>query len=207
MTGNLIVVSAPSGAGKTSLVQALVAADPLVELSVSYTTRPPRPGEIDGEDYHFLSLEKFVELERRGEFLESATIYGNRYATGKSWLHDRLCAGRDIVLEIDWQGARQVRTVFPGAVLIFILPPSIEALEQRLRSRRQDSPETIATRLESARAEMSHVIEFDYVIINDAFPEAARGLQAIATAERLRARRQLEREAVLLRQLVELPAR
>lgn len=206
MTGNLIVVSAPSGAGKTSLVQALVASDPLVELSVSYTTRPPRPGEIDGEDYHFISLEKFVELERRGEFLESATIYGNRYATGKTWLRDRLCADRDVVLEIDWQGARQVRNVFSDAVMIFILPPSIEALEQRLRSRRQDSPETIATRLEGARAEMSHVIEFDYVIINDAFPEAARGLQAIATAERLRAGRQLEGKAVLLRQLVELPA-
>lgn len=205
MAGSLIVVSAPSGAGKTSLVQALVAADPRVELSVSYTTRPPRPGEIEGEDYHFLSLEKFVELERCGEFLESAIIYGNRYATGRTWLHDRLRAGRDVVLEIDWQGARQVRTAFPEAVLIFILPPSIDALEQRLRSRRQDSPETIATRIESARAEMSHVIEFDYVIINDAFPEAARGLQAIAIAERLRAPRQLEREAALLRQLVELP--
>jgi guanylate kinase len=202
MPGNLIVVSAPSGAGKTSLVQALLAADGEVELSISYTTRAPRPGEADGKDYHFVSLEKFLDMERRGEFLETAAIYDNRYGTAKSWLQERRSAGRDVVLEIDWQGARQVRNVYSDAVMIFILPPSIEALEQRLKTRAQDSAETISKRLQVARDEISHVVEFDYVIINDAFQRAARGLQAIVAAERLRRVRQLDREAALLRRLI-----
>jgi guanylate kinase len=203
MKGNLIVVSAPSGAGKTSLVRELLAADQEVELSISYTTRAPRPGEVDGKDYHFVSLDTFLDMERRGEFLESALVHANRYGTGKQWIRDRRTAGRDILLEIDWQGARQVRRVFPDAVTIFILPPSAAALKERLTARAKDSSEVIASRLSAARAEMSHVVEFDYVIINDRFERASFELQSIVAAERLKGDRQLARYPELLRELTE----
>jgi guanylate kinase len=201
MPGNLFIVSAPSGAGKTSLVAALLASTPGIDLSISYTTRPPRPGEVDGRDYHFVSRETFQEMAAHGDFLESAEIYGNLYGTSQSWLQAKMAEGRDILLEIDWQGAQQVRRVFPGCISIFILPPSIEALEQRLRGRGKDSEEVIARRLQAARDEISHVAEFDYVIINDQIDDAVRQLRAVAVAEGARRDRQLARHRDLINQL------
>jgi len=199
MSGNVFVVSAPSGAGKTSLVRALLAADPQVKLSISYTTRPPRPGEVDGMHYHFVSVEQFMEMLNRGEFLESAEVYGNYYGTSQRWIEEQLAAGTDILLEIDWQGAAQVRRLMPKAVSIFILPPSLEALRQRLTGRGQDSEAVIERRLAAAREDMSHVGEFDYVIINDDFDTASRDLQAVVRAQRLRVEAQLARHAHLLK--------
>jgi guanylate kinase len=186
MSGLLFVVSAPSGAGKTSLVRAALRADPKVGLSVSYTTRRPRPGEQDGCDYHFVTRQVFEQMLERGEFLESALVHGNYYGTAEAWVRDRLREGASIVLEIDWQGAAQVRRRIADAIGIFVLPPSFAALEQRLRSRAQDGPEVIATRLAAAREEISHAGEFDYVIINDTFDEALHDLCAVLRAERLR---------------------
>ncbi|MFO1380286.1 MAG: guanylate kinase, partial [Chitinivorax sp.] len=151
--GNIFVVTAPSGAGKTTLVAALLAADPLIRLSVSYTTRAPREGEVDGKHYHFVRREDFLLRLQQGEFLESAEVYGNFYGTSQRWLQQQLDAGNDILLEIDWQGAQQVRALFPDAIGIFILPPSLEVLEQRLRSRAKDSEESIVRRMASAREE------------------------------------------------------
>ena len=202
MSGNVFVVSAPSGAGKTSLVRALLAADPQVKLSISYTTRPPRPGEVDGMHYHFVSVEQFMEMLNRGEFLESAEVYGNYYGTSQRWIEEQLAAGTDILLEIDWQGAAQVRRLMPKAVSIFILPPSLEALRQRLTGRGQDSETVIERRLAAAREDMSHVGEFDYVIINDDFDTASRDLQAVVRAQRLRVEAQLARHAHLLKALL-----
>ncbi|MCL6555962.1 MAG: guanylate kinase [Burkholderiales bacterium] len=202
MSGNVFVVSAPSGAGKTSLVRALLAADPQVKLSISYTTRPPRPGEVDGMHYHFVSVEQFMEMLNRGEFLESAEVYGNYYGTSQRWIEEQLAAGTDILLEIDWQGAAQVRRLMPKAVSIFILPPSLEALRQRLTGRGQDSEAVIERRLAAAREDMSHVGEFDYVIINDDFDTASRDLQAVVRAQRLRVEAQLARHAHLLKALL-----
>jgi len=202
MSGNVFVVSAPSGAGKTSLVRALLAADPQVKLSISYTTRPPRPGEVDGMHYHFVSVEQFMEMLNRGEFLESAEVYGNYYGTSHRWIEEQLAAGTDILLEIDWQGAAQVRRLMPKAVSIFILPPSLEALRQRLTGRGQDSEAVIERRLAAAREDMSHVGEFDYVIINNDFETASRDLQAVVRAQRLRVEAQLARHAHLLKALL-----
>ena len=202
MSGNVFVVSAPSGAGKTSLVRALLAADPQVKLSISYTTRPPRPGEVDGVHYHFVSVAQFMEMLNRGEFLESAEVYGNYYGTSQRWIEEQLAAGTDILLEIDWQGAAQVRRLMPKAVSIFILPPSLEALRQRLRERGQDAEAVIERRLAAARDDMSHVAEFDYVIINDDFDTASRDLQAVVRAQRLRVEAQLARHADLLQALL-----
>lgn len=201
MSGILFIVSAPSGAGKTTLVRALLEAEPGVKLSVSYTTRPPRAGETDGRDYHFVTPEVFDRMAAAGDFLESAEIYGHRYGTSRHWVGEQLGGGADLLLEIDWQGARQVRRLMPGAVAIFVLPPSLEALEQRLRARRQDSPEVIARRLSAAREEIGHVGEFDYVIINDEFDRAAQELRSIIRAERLRTFRQLARHADLINRL------
>lgn len=198
MTGSLFIVSAPSGGGKTSLVKALLASEPEVKFSISHTTRPPRPGEENGRDYHFVSPEEFERMARAGEFLESAVIYGNRYGTSRSWIARELERGHDIVLEIDWQGAQQVRRLAPGTVSIFILPPSLEALEQRLKGRSQDRPEAIARRLAAAREEINHLREFDYVIINKDFNRAALELASIVRAERLRLPRQLARHADLI---------
>jgi len=201
MSGNLFIVSAPSGAGKTSLVGALLASTPGIELSISYTTRPPREGEVDGKNYHFVDRATFLEMSGRGDFLESAEIYGNLYGTSQSWIKSQIDAGRDLLLEIDWQGASQVRRLFPAAISIFILPPSIEILEQRLHGRGKDTPEVIARRMRAARDEISHVAEFDYVIINDKLDEAVRQLQAVVLAEDVRRTRQMARHQELINQL------
>jgi guanylate kinase len=199
--GSLYIISAPSGAGKTSLVRALLQSAVDLSLSVSYTTRPPRPEEVDGRDYHFVSREAFEQRLKQGEFLESAQVYGNLYGTSKTWINDALRAGRDILLEIDSQGARQVRRVFPAAVAIFVLPPSLEVLEERLRNRAQDSPEVISQRLASARDEIGHVGEYDYVILNDMLDHALHDLKCIVQAERLSVVKQLARHHSLLTQL------
>lgn len=185
-TGLLFIVAAPSGAGKTSMVQALLRRDARVSLSVSYTTRAPRPGESDGRHYHFVDRPTFEGMIERAEFLECASVHGNYYGTSERWVRDRMQAGSDILLEIDWQGAAQVRKRLPGSTGIFILPPSIDALASRLRNRAQDSEEVIARRLAAAREEVSHVGEFDYVIINDDFDRAVDDLCAVVRASRLR---------------------
>ncbi|HEV7928812.1 MAG TPA: guanylate kinase [Nitrosospira sp.] len=199
--GSLYIISAPSGAGKTSLVRALLQSGVDLSLSVSYTTRPARPEEVDGRDYHFVSREAFEQRLKQGEFLESALVYGNFYGTSKTWINEALSAGRDILLEIDSQGARQVRRIFPASVAIFVLPPSLEVLEARLRNRAQDSPEVISQRLASARDEISHVGEYDYVILNDKLDQALHDLKCIVQAERLRVAEQLSRHHSLLAQL------
>ena len=193
MSGTLFIVAAPSGAGKTSLVRQLLANDPAIRLSVSYTTRAARPGEANGRDYHFVSHAEFEQMRARGELLESAEVHGNLYGTSRAWIERETRAGSDILLEIDWQGALQVRRLMPDAVGIFILPPSIEALAQRLQQRGTDTPEVISRRLQAARDEIGHVDDFDYVIINKDFEVAVQDLQAIVRAERLSLRAQLER--------------
>ena len=199
--GNLYIISAPSGAGKTSLVKALLQSEVDLSLSVSYTTRAPRPEEVDGRDYRFVNREGFEERLKQGEFLESAQVYGNFYGTSKTWINEALRASRDILLEIDSQGARQVREVFPASVSIFVLPPSLQVLEARLRNRAQDSLEVISQRLASARDEISHVGEYDYVILNDSLDRALEDLKCIVRAERLRVEKQLARHHSLLVQL------
>ena len=192
-TGSLFIVSAPSGAGKTTLVSRLMAADQDVVHSVSYTTRSPRPGEQDGREYHFVSVQSFLERRERGEFIEWAEVHGNFYGTSKSWLDGRMQQGTDVLLEIDWQGAQQVRRIFPEAVLIFILPPSITELERRLRGRGSDSDEVIQRRVAGALGEMRHVNEFDFVIINKDLEVALGDLLAAVKASRLRFSRQRSR--------------
>lgn len=201
MSGNLFIVSAPSGAGKTSLVTALLNINKQIDLSVSYTTRAPRPGETNGVDYHFVTREQFTEMAKRGDFLESAEVYGNYYGTSQSWISQENGRGKDILLEIDWQGAAQVRSKFPDSIGIFILPPSLEALESRLHGRKQDSAEIISKRLQAAREDISHVAEFDYVIINDQLDVALHQLNAVVVAAGLRRNRQLTRQANLINQL------
>lgn len=201
MSGNLFIVSAPSGAGKTSLVSALLADTPSIDLSVSYTTRAPRPGETNGKEYHFVSRETFQEMMKRGDFLESAEVYGNYYGTSQVWIRERIAQGRDILLEIDWQGAQQVRKLFPASISIFILPPSLQALETRLKGRNQDSAEVIAKRLQAARDDIAHVAEFDYVIINDKLDEAVQQAKAVVVAAGLRREAQLARRQDLINQL------
>jgi guanylate kinase len=201
MNGNLFIISAPSGAGKTSLVQALLNINPQIGLSVSYTTRAPRAGEHDGRDYHFVSRDTFIAMAKQGEFLESAEVYGNFYGTSQKWISDQIAAGRDILLEIDWQGAAQVRSLFPECISIFILPPSREALAQRLKGRGKDDADVIARRLAAAREDVSHVAEFDYVIINDSLNEALRELNAVVLAAPLRSDKQLSRHQQLINEL------
>jgi len=197
-SGSLFIVTAPSGAGKTSMVRELLAADPKVRLSVSYTTRQPRPGEKEGIDYHFVNEEKFLQMLADGDFLESAEVHGARYGTSQSYVESVLRDGHDLLLEIDWQGAAQVRSLYAGAIGIFILPPSPEALAQRLHKRAQDSAAVIERRLAAAREEIAHVGEFDYVIINDQFPVAVQELLAIVRAQRLRGEKQMWRHQELL---------
>lgn len=201
MSGNLFIISAPSGAGKTSLVRALLDINPQIDLSVSYTTRNPRPGEIDGRDYHFVSRETFLAMMKGGEFLESAEVYGNLYGTSQTWIAQENAKGHDILLEIDWQGAAQVRRLFPHCLSIFILPPSLDALEQRLKGRGKDNDEVIARRLAAVRDDVAHVAEFDYVIINDNLNEALRELNSVVLAARLRGTSQLARHQKLINQL------
>ena len=200
-TGNLFVVAAPSGGGKTSLTRALLEREPGIRLSVSYTTRGPRPGETDGIDYHFVTPEAFGALKDAGEFLEHAHVHGNWYATSGTWLRNQVDAGQDVLLEIDWQGAAQVRKLIPESVHIFILPPSLALLRERLQRRGQDDAQTIERRLSAAREEMRHCGEFDYVIINQEFASAVDDLSAIVRAARLRSRQQHARHGALLEQL------
>jgi guanylate kinase len=197
MAGHLFIVSAPSGAGKTTLVKMLLERDSGIRLSVSYTTRPPRPGEADGREYHFVDVPAFLAMLERGEFLESAEVHGNRYGTSRPWIEAQMAAGQDILLEIDWQGAQQVRRLFPDSIGIFILPPSVEELERRLKGRGQDSAAIIARRVAAALDEMRHVNEFDYVIINNMLPEAIEDLQTVVRAVRLRYASQLDRHRAL----------
>jgi guanylate kinase len=201
-TGILFVVAAPSGGGKTSLTRALLERDRGIRLSVSYTTRPPRPGEREGVDYHFVSSQQFMALRDGGEFLEHAHVHGNWYATSASWLRKEIDAGQDVLLEIDWQGAAQVRRLIPSSIHVFILPPSLALLEERLRRRGQDDEATIARRLEAARDEIRHCAEFNYVIINQDFATAVDDLGAIVRASRLRAARQCVRHGALIAQLI-----
>ncbi len=201
MTGNLFIVSAPSGAGKTSLVAEMLKTDQGIKLSVSYTTRKPRPGEVDGRDYHFVSGPDFDAMVNAGAFLESACVHGNNYGTSHQWIRDQRAAGADILLEIDWQGASQVRQLIPDAIGIFIMPPSFESLLARLNTRAQDPPDVIARRLAAARAEISHVSEYKYVIINDKFDEAVRDLGSIVRARRLLASSQLLRHSDLINRM------
>ncbi len=201
MSGNLYIVSAPSGAGKTSLVAALLEADRGIRKSVSYTTRQPRPGEVNGSHYHFVTTADFERMAQAGDFLESALVHDNRYGTSRKWVQEQMAADIDIVLEIDWQGAAQVRKLMPAAISIFILPPSFEALLKRLNSRGQDPADVIARRLANARDEIAHVTDFDYVIINNDFRTAASELQDVVRAERLRTPRQLNRHTALINRL------
>jgi len=177
--GELFVISAPSGAGKTSLVKALLAARPNLVVSVSHTTRKPRSQEVEGQDYYFVSPTRFHELVDQDAFLEHARVFDNLYGTGRAQIQDKLNAGKDVLLEIDWQGAQQVRRALPGCKTIFILPPTRTALEQRLRERRTDSAGTIARRLADASADMSHYREFDFLVVNDQFEQACRELGEI----------------------------
>jgi len=185
MSGNLFVIAAPSGAGKTSLVRELLAADPDLALSISYTTRAPRPGEQDGREYHFVDRATFDAMLGQGEFLESAEVHGNHYGTSQKSIDEMLKRGKDVALEIDWQGAQQIRRLYPQAITVFILPPSMQELERRLRSRGQDSELVILRRMANAAEEVSHADEFNYVIINNMFEEAQQDLAAVVRAARL----------------------
>ncbi len=202
MPGNLLIVSAPSGAGKSSLVKALLERDPAIRLSISFTTRAPRPGEIDGVHYHFVSREIFQDHLGRGEFLESAEVYGNYYGTSQPWIEAERAAGRDILLEIDWQGAAQVRRLVPDAISIFILPPSIAELASRLRGRGTDAEDVISKRMAAAKEDISHCLEFDYLVVNDRFEIALEDLLAITRAHRLGIASQQARLAGLLEDLM-----
>lgn len=200
--GSLFTISAPSGAGKTSLVNALLPTLNAVQVSVSHTTRAKRPGEVDGVNYHFVTMDEFQAMIGQGDFLESAEVFGNRYGTSQRWVQDTLAKGIDVILEIDWQGAAQVRRQLPETVSIFILPPSRSALEQRLNGRGQDSADVIQKRMSAAIDEMSHYLEADYVIVNDDFQTALAELRAIFIAERLQLDHQQLRHANLLRELL-----
>ncbi len=185
MPGNLFVVVAPSGAGKTSLVNALLGKEANIRLSISYTTRAPRQGEADGREYHFVDRAAFEKMIAAGDFLEYASVYGHYYGTSKRWIERELSGDHDVLLEIDWQGAAQLRRLFPHMVGIFVLPPSLAELRKRLESRGKDSPETIAKRMASAREDISHVLEFEYIIVNERFEDALTDLNSIVRAARV----------------------
>ena len=200
--GCLYILSAPSGAGKTSLVAALLERIEDLEVSVSHTTRNPRPGEKDGVNYHFVSQEEFQTLVDQGAFFESAEVFGNFYGTAQKSVEERLAAGKDVILEIDWQGAQQVRKQMPQALSVFILPPSQAALKQRLTQRGQDAAEVIAGRMQQARSEMSHYPEYDYLVVNDDFEQAVKELEAIFISNRLSLARQQQAHKNLLLSLL-----
>jgi len=202
MRGTLYIVAAPSGAGKSSIVNAVLARDPNICLSISFTSRQPRPGERHAEHYHFVSAAEFEAMVGAGDFFEHALVHGDWKGTARQSVEPQLSAGKDVLLEIDWQGARQVRNKVPNAVSVFILPPSRPALEQRMRNRGQDSAEVIAQRLAAAREEMSHYTEFDYVIVNEHFDTAVSEMCAIFTASRLRREAQVARHSRLITQLL-----
>ena len=201
-TGNLYIVSAPSGAGKTSLVKGLVETTPEMALSVSHTTRPPRPGEENGRHYHFVSTADFDAMRAAGLFLEHARVFDNFYGTSRTAVSAQLDTGSDVILEIDWQGARQARAQLPDSMSIFILPPSVATLRERLIGRGQDSSDTIERRMAVALEELSHYAEFDYLVVNDRFAAALDALRAIVIANRQRRERQLKRQEGLLRTLL-----
>ena len=201
-SGTLFTVSAPSGAGKTSLVRALLEAESTLRVSVSHTTRAMRPGEEDGVNYHFCDREAFSAMLERGEFLEHAEVFGNLYGTSQAFVEEQLAADWDVILEIDWQGAQQVKRLLPNTCAIFILPPSEEALRQRLSQRGQDDAETIERRMAAAVSEMSHYIEADYLVINDVFDQALEELRAIVRSQRLLTPRQAQRHTDQLRDLL-----
>jgi len=202
MSGTLYIVAAPSGAGKSSLVNALLEREPGIVLSVSHTTRQPRPADVDGTHYHFVNRGVFERLVADNAFLEHAEVFGNLYGTSRAAVEPLLAEGRDVLLEIDWQGARQVRTVRPDCVSVFILPPSREELERRLRTRAADNAATIARRLDESREEIAHAGDFDYIIVNDQFGDALADLRAIVASRRLRREAQLARYAALMDDLL-----
>jgi guanylate kinase len=202
MRGTLYIVAAPSGAGKSSIVNACLARDPNICLSISFTSRAPRPGERHHEHYHFVSAAEFERMVAAGDFFEHARVHGDWKGTAKQSVEPQLAAGRDVLLEIDWQGARQVQVQVPDAVSVFILPPSREALDQRMRARGQDSEAVIAQRLAAAREEMSHYGEFDYLIVNEVFDTAVVEMCAILQASRLRREAQAQRHAGLIATLL-----
>ena len=199
--GTLYVISAPSGAGKTSLVGEMIRSDSRLGVSISHTTRPMRPGEQDGVNYHFVTQEAFEAMIRRGEFLEHANVFGNYYGTSQVWVEQTLAQGHDVILEIDWQGAAQVRRLMPQCVSIFIVPPSAEALRERLVGRGTDAPDVVERRLREAAEECQHALEFDYLVVNDDFDVALNQLMSIITAQRLRIGQQERRYAGLLSSL------
>ncbi|MBF8794523.1 guanylate kinase [Pseudomonas monteilii] len=201
-SGTLYIVSAPSGAGKTSLVTALTKDDQQIRVSVSHTTRAMRPGEQHGVNYHFVKHDEFKALIEQGDFLEHAEVFGNFYGTSRSALQQTLEQGYDLILEIDWQGAQQVRKLMPEALSVFILPPSQQALRQRLDNRGQDSEAIIEGRMKEAVSEMIHYDEYDYVIINDDFDVALKELKAVFVANRLLLKKQQQRHQALLEQLI-----
>ena len=203
MQGNLFIVSAPSGAGKTSLLKALLERDADLKLSVSHTTRTPRPGEVDGVHYHFVSVDEFMRLAGEGAFLEQAQVFDNYYGTSQSAVQSLLDEGHDVVLEIDWQGARQVRKAFPEAISIFIVPPSVAALRERLGNRGQDDESIIERRMRDARSELSHYAEYDYLVVNDDFDLALDELQCIVRAERLKLTRSAARNTAALQEMLD----
>ena len=202
MRGTLYVVAAPSGAGKSSIVNAVLARDAQIALSISFTSRQPRPGERHAQHYNFVSEDEFQRMIDAGDFFEYARVHGDWKGTARQSVEPQLNAGKDVLLEIDWQGARQVRAKVPNAVSVFILPPSREALEQRMRNRGQDSEAVIAQRLAAAREEMSHYGEFDYIIVNEVFEIAVEEMCAIFTASRLRKEPQVARHAGLIQALL-----
>tara|TARA_R110002110_G_scaffold333755_2_gene544597 strand:+ start:159045 stop:159665 length:621 start_codon:yes stop_codon:yes gene_type:complete len=202
-TGTLYTVSAPSGAGKTSLVNALIARCNQLRVSVSHTTRPQRPGEQDGVNYHFVGETAFLDMLEQAAFLEHARVFGNLYGTSQAWVEEQLAAGTDVILEIDWQGAEQVKRLLPATRAIFILPPSRQALEQRLTGRGQDDPDIIASRMAQAVEEMSHYIQSDFLVVNNDFEQALAELEAIVVCQRLQTARQQDVLTDLLRDLLD----
>jgi guanylate kinase len=202
-TGSMLMVVAPSGAGKSSLVNALLKQDAGIDLSVSCTTRAPRPGEVNGREYNFHSETEFLARKEAGDFLEWAKVHGNYYGTSKSWIESQMKNGRDVILEIDWQGAHQVQAIIPQAIWIFILPPSIQALEDRLLHRAQDDQATIQKRVAAAKEELTHVAEADYLVINDDFETALAELNQVVLASRLRKNSQLVRHQKLAQELTQ----
>ena len=200
-SGSMFMVVAPSGAGKSSLVSALIAKDPTLTLSISFTTRNPRPGEVEGENYYFISEAEFLSRKESGDFLEWALVHGNYYGTSKSWILEKMQLGQDVILEIDWQGARQIQSLVPQALWIFILPPSMQILEDRLRKRGQDDAKTIEKRLAAAQTELSHIEEADYLVINDLFESALEELRHIVSGSRLRTHQQINKHIHLVNEL------
>ncbi len=198
----LYIISAPSGGGKTSLMKAVVSKMDNLVVSVSYTTRPPRPGEIEGVNYYFVTPEIFEQMRQQGDFLEYAQVFGHFYGTSQSWVADQIQKNKDVILEIDWQGAAQTRKLFPGAISIFILPPSLDILYDRLKERKQDSAEVIQKRMTAAKSECGHFREFDYIVINDHFDTAVSDLEAVIHAARLRCETQCKKHQQLIEKIL-----